>query len=320
MVNDTQNIRNQVLAHLFQSKDRFLSGEAMSQALGISRVAVWKHMTALREKGLDIASGPKGYCLARPDDLLFPFCFSPPLQTKVSHFFAVDSTMNEARKSARKGADHLSLVVAETQTSGRGRLNRQWVSSPGGLWFSLILKPKTPPALAYIYNFIAATSLCQTIHQLYGLTVNAKWPNDLLAGGKKLAGMLSEMETRGDMVHFLNIGIGLNVNNPPAQEVSNTTSLSGLLKRHVPRKELLEAFWNDFAARSQTIDPDLVIRDWKTRAGTIGRTVRVETQDRTYTGRAIDVDNSGALIIEAEDGTGDGKQTENTIYGDCFHT
>ena len=314
MVNEIKDKKQAILELLYQARGKTLSGVKISEAIQISRVAVWKHINALKEFGFPINSQPRGYLLSNPDDLLLPFCFDGDFKDRIHHFQEVETTMDTAKALARNGAPHLTCVIAENQTRGRGRLNRQWVSSRGGLWFTLILKPDLPPALVYIYNFAASLSLSRVLNRLFDLDISVKWPNDLLLGGQKLAGMLSEMETQADMVKFLTIGIGINVNNNPASNEFTATSLKNALNQRVSRKQILTEFLYEFKNRIQKIDCPAIINLWKEQTSTIGNLVRIETIDRTYEGKAVDVDETGALIIED-----DQKKSRKIIYGDCFH-
>lgn len=291
-----------------------ISGVNLSDALNISRVAVWKHIKTLKENGFDVESRPRGYTLLNPDDLLLPFCFKKELQNKIFHFHELETTMDKAKSLAKSGAPHLSVVIAENQTIGRGRLNRKWFSSKGGLWFTLILKPKTPPPLSYIYNFAASLSLSTSLRQLFDVNVCVKWPNDLLLDGKKLVGLLSEMETRGDMVEFINIGIGINVNNQPQKHEPKAIALKDVLNKTVSRKLILETFLDDFKNRIQIIDCQKIIDQWKEVTSTIGSQVRIETISDVFEGLAVDVDESGALMVKDKTG-----KIKKIIYGDCFH-
>lgn len=223
--------------------------------------------------------------------------------------------MEKAKSLVKKSIPHLSVVIAENQTAGRGRLNRKWFSSRGGLWFTIILKPHTPPQLSYIYNFAASLSLAESLRKLFDLDIHVKWPNDLLLKEKKLSGLLSEMATKGDMVQYINIGIGLNVNNMPDQYEPKAISLKKILKKEVSRKLILETFLDDFEIRIQTIDCQKIIEQWKQVTSTIGSRVRVETLTETFQGVAIDIDETGALFIKDKK-----EKIEKIIYGDCFHT
>jgi len=315
MVNEKKNIKEEILKTLYLARGEIVSGVNLSDVLNISRVAVWKHIKVLKESGFDVESRPKGYALLNHDDLLLPFCFKEEFQNKILHFQELETTMDKAKFLAKNAAPHLSVVIAENQTTGRGRMNRKWFSSKGGLWFTLILKPDTPPPLAYIYNFAASLSLSRSLKGLFNIDVSVKWPNDLLLNGKKLAGLLSEMETRGDMVEFLNIGIGINVNNQPQKYEPKAISLKDVLHKNVSRRLILETFLHDFTNQIQKIDCPRIIGLWKEQTSTIGSQVRIETLTDFHEGLAVDVDETGALIIEDKTG-----EIKKIIYGDCFHT
>ena len=315
MVNEKKNIKEKILKTLYLARGEIVSGVNLSDALNVSRVAVWKHIKVLKESGFDVESRPKGYALLNHDDLLLPFCFKEEFQNKIFHFPELETTMDKAKFLAKNDAPHLSVVIAENQTTGRGRMNRKWFSSKGGLWFTLILKPDTPPPLAYIYNFAASLSLSKSLKRLFDVNVSVKWPNDLLLNGKKLAGLLSEMETRGDMVEFLNIGIGINVNNQPQKNEPKAISLKHVLQKSLSRRLILESFLHDFTNQIQKIDCPRIIGQWKKQTSTIGSQVRIETLTDFNEGIAVDVDETGALLIKNKTG-----EIKKIIYGDCFHT
>jgi len=306
-------MKNKILHQLWKHPNRIISGVQLSQLLGISRVGVWKHLKQLKEAGYRIDSTPKGYRLADPENLVHPFCF-PGREDRIHFFPQVTSTMDKARELAKSGAPHPSVVVTDHQTRGRGRLNRTWFSSPGGLWMTLILKPDLPPPLAFKVNFVASFSMATTLNRLHGTDIRVKWPNDLLAGDKKVAGLLSEMETRGDMISFVNIGMGLNVNNDPPPEEKRAISIKMLLGKSVSRRNILMAFLDEFDRQMQNIAQKDVIGPWKTITSTIGKTVTIETRGQISQGVALDVDDTGALILGQSDGT-----HKKIIYGDCFH-
>ncbi|MDZ7664301.1 MAG: biotin--[acetyl-CoA-carboxylase] ligase [Desulfotignum sp.] len=314
MVNQTPHIRQLILERLYTEKKRPVSGVRLSELTGISRVAIWKHIHALKKDGLPIESSPKGYFLSDHENLILPACFDPSLADRIHYFPQVTTTMDKARELARKGAPHLSCVVAEHQTKGRGRLNRKWTSDPGGLWITLILTPDAPPGLAYLYNFAASLSLSLTLDALFGLNARVKWPNDLLLEGKKLAGLLSEIETRADMIRYLLVGIGINVNNDPSSPSFEAISISQALGRPVSRKEILTQFIQQFSDRIRHLDTAGIMAAWKQRTSTIGTRVRVETRQQIIEGLAADVDEAGTLWVKDAD-----HQMHKIIYGDCFH-
>lgn len=307
--------RQIILKILYQSGGEPVSGVKISKAAEISRVAVWKHMKALKQAGVNIKALPTGYKLQDAGNLLYPFCFPTHLQDRIFHFPELDSTMDQARKIARQGARDTICVIAEIQTASRGRLNRPWSSARGGLWFTLILKPDLPPPLAWTINFAASACMSEVLAGLFDLDVRVKWPNDLLLKGRKLAGMLAEMETRADMVNLLFLGIGLNVNNDPESDQYQAISLKSALGKPVSRKQILTRFLDLFESRITAVDPARIISQWKDRTATIGTEVRVQTHDRVYEGKALDVDDTGALIVKGRDGI-----TRKIIYGDCFHS
>ena len=315
MVNENRNIKEDIIKHLYLAKGKIVSGIKLSEIFKISRTAIWKHISYLKKTGVDIESRSNGYILLNHKDLLLPFCFNEKFQDRIFHFQELESTMDKAKILAKEGAPHLSVVIAENQTMGRGRLHRKWFSSKGGLWFTIILKPETPPPLSYIYNFAASLSLAKSLRQLFDIKVYVKWPNDLLLNGKKLTGLLSEMATHGDMVEYINIGIGINVNNSPQKYEQKAIALKDVLHKHVSRKLILKTFLDNFENQIQDIECDEIIKQWKEMTSTIGSQVRIETLKDTFEGLAIDVDSTGALIIKGKD-----QEIKKIIYGDCFHT
>ena len=323
-------MKEKILQALFKTSDKTISGVALSEELGISRVAVWKHIKSLKASGVIIDSTSKGYSLPDKDDLLFPFCFEK-YQDKIHFFPSVSTTMNTAKKMARansgSGIDDFSVIIAQDQTNGRGRLNREWISSAGGLWFTLILKPDLPPPLAYILNFAASLSLSKCLHTLFKIDAKVKWPNDLLIKNEKLAGLLSEMETEGDMLKFVNIGIGLNVNNNPKKDIPDSISIKNIIGKRVSRRKILIQFLSIFeelyqGINNNNISSQKIISMWKEHTSTIGKYVSIETFGKKYKGLAIDIDTTGALLLQVGDGAND-RHTEDSIkkviYGDCFY-
>ncbi len=317
MVNESNDIKSGILEILFRNEGRPVSGELLGQNLGISRVAVWKHIKALTALGHDIHSSSTGYLLADPQNLLLPFCFPDPYRQRIFFEPVVETTMDTARHLAlSRSAPHMGVVASDRQTRGRGRLNRQWVSEKGGLWFTIILFPDIPPAHAHIFNFAASLCLVKALKSLYDIQISVKWPNDLLAGkNRKLCGLLSEMETRSDIIRFLTIGIGLNVNNNPSLHEARAVSLKDLLGRPVSRRQILLEFLVEFEHCLDTLNPGRIIDEYRQQTSTIGRHVRIETFDTVIEGLATDVDENGALKVLTQDGL-----LKPIIYGDCFYT
>ena len=310
---DMQPSSKAAILEMLKARDTVLSGEAMSRRLGISRVAVWKQVKKLQASGYPITATPTGYLLQQAPDTLYPWDL-PAWEPLVHHAQETSTTMDLARELARAGCPDFTIVVAERQTAGRGRLKRQWFSPEGGLFFTIVLRPTLPPQLVYRYNFAAALDMAHAVRDVTGVEVRTKWPNDLLVDEDKVCGMLSEMETEADMVSFLNMGLGLNVNNDPPPEVERATSIRRALGKKVPRAALLDAFLSRFHRRLHEEGLDDAIAQWKEISVTIGRRVRVVTRNDTTEGTALDVDDAGALVVR----TGEGR-TKHIIYGDCFH-
>jgi BirA family biotin operon repressor/biotin-[acetyl-CoA-carboxylase] ligase len=222
--------------------------------------------------------------------------------------------MDAAKQMARKGCPEFTTVIAGRQKSGRGRLNRQWFSDQGGLYFTVVLRPDLPPVLSFRISFLASLTLAKTLNDMFGLDVRVKWPNDLLVDERKVCGMLSELEAEADRVAFINIGIGINVNNDPSGIEPAATSLKAILGRKVSIKDIVARYLDAFEQRVQTMASDRVIEEWKTYTVTLNREVRVVTTREVFSGRAIDVDANGALVLKCADGS-----TQKVLYGDCFH-
>jgi len=305
-------MKSTILEILKTSPD-IISGEELSKRLEVSRVSIWKHIKALQELGYDIVSSSKGYSYASENDLLYPWEFGRR-ESLIHHYQTLPSTMDMARDLARKGAPDGSVVIAEVQKKGRGRMQRHWLSQRGGIYMTLILRPRIPAVSGFLLNFMTGTSLVETIREFTGIDARVKWPNDLLVGRKKLSGMIAEMETAADMITFVNIGIGINVNNNPSTEEKSATSIAQLLGYKIRRKELLYMFFDNLAARMEQMNLDTAVQDWKQYTMTIGREVEVVTLTDTTRGKAVDVDDSGALHVKLPDNT-----IKKVVYGDCFH-
>jgi BirA family biotin operon repressor/biotin-[acetyl-CoA-carboxylase] ligase len=293
--------------------DGILSGETICAELGISRVSVWKHIQAMVASGISIASSPKGYELVADPDSLVPWYFGER-QERIHYFKEIPSTMDEAIALARQGCPACTVVVAQRQTLGRGRMKRTWVSADGGLYFTIVVRPTLAVMSASLVNLAAAIDIADLLRSAYSVDAVLKWPNDILAGHRKLCGILSQMEIEGGQVAYISIGIGLNVNNAPQKKEPAATSLRALLKRSLPRREILVEFLNRFEKRMTHFDADAVVAQWKANNATLGRPVRIETIDNTHTGTAVDIDPYGGLILRRADGT-----LQTITHGDCFY-
>ncbi len=305
-------MKGQIL-DILRARKNVVSGELLSKKLGISRVAVWKHLQKLIESGYDIAATPKGYRFEGETDLLFPWEF-PGREQKIHYFEEVTSTMDLAQDLARKGYPDFTTVVAGSQKKGRGRLKRNWLSDKGGLYFTMVLRPEIPPGLTHRISFSASLIMARTLREMFGINAMVKWPNDILVDGRKVSGMLSEMEAEADRVSFVNVGVGVNVNNDPVPEVQTAASLKRILGREVSRKRILARFLDEFENKVKDASFGNVISEWKRYTVTLNQQVRIVTTRDETKGIARDVDEDGALVLELEDGS-----IKRVLFGDCFH-
>jgi BirA family biotin operon repressor/biotin-[acetyl-CoA-carboxylase] ligase len=223
----------------------------------------------------------------------------------------VDSTNKWAKELAELGASEGTVAIAETQTCGSGRLDRKWFSPRGGLWFSVILKPELKPAETVRLVFVTGLTVADVLHEFYGVKVETKWPNDILVNGRKVCGILSEMNTIGDKVNYVIVGVGINANFVvrnvlPKELWENATSLQDALGKAVRIEELfrlvleqLENVYGQFLREGFS----QILNRWKAYATFLGCQVEVSCGTEKWVGLALDVDNDGSLLLRLEDGT-----------------
>jgi len=301
---------------LRQSGGEYLSGEELSRQMGVSRTAIWKHIKSLREAGYRIDSQPRrGHCLRAVPDKLYPQEITAGLAAgrfgqAIHYFEEVQSTNDEARRLAEKGAAEGTLVLAESQTGGKGRLGRRWLSPAGkGIWISIILRPLMQPAKVPHLTMVAALAAAKAVQEGSGLETGIKWPNDIMVNGKKVCGILTELKAETEMVHYVVVGIGLNVNLSPEDlpdELHTTaTSLAIELGRSVSRLLLtqrllthFDAFYADYLARG--LGP--VKEAWEKNNITLGCQVQVTTTEGQFSGTALGINADGALLVEGKEG------------------
>jgi len=228
-------------------------------------------------------------------------------------FFAhkVGSTNDWARELAELGAPEGTVAIAETQTSGRGRLGRRWISPKGGLWFSIVLKPRLKPTETVKLVFLASLAVAEAIRELYGLKAETKWPNDVLVDGRKVCGILSEMKTVGEKVDYAIIGIGLNANldveeDFPKELRETATSIQKALGRKIALEELFRILLEKVDSLYQIFLRDgfsPILKKWKSFASFLGCEVEVSSEDIRFEGIASDVNDDGALVLRLKDGS-----------------
>jgi BirA family biotin operon repressor/biotin-[acetyl-CoA-carboxylase] ligase len=223
----------------------------------------------------------------------------------------IGSTNDLAKELAGYEAVEGTVVVAETQIAGRGRLGREWFSPVGGLWFSVVLRPELKPAEAVRLVFVAGLAVAEVLRELYGLKAETKWPNDVLVNGRKVCGILTEMSTIGETVNYVIVGVGVNANFDvektfPEDLKTVATSLENELGRKVRLEELfkvlLEKLENVYGLfLEEGFGP--VLEKWKMYAGFLNCQVEVASGTEKWVGLASDVENDGSLILRLKDGT-----------------
>jgi BirA family biotin operon repressor/biotin-[acetyl-CoA-carboxylase] ligase len=290
-----------------------VTGPELAERLDVSRAAVWKHVEALREEGFGIESDDGGYRVVDVPEyggLAVEFGLDAPFT--VEYHDGIDSTNRRAKELAAEGADDV-VVLAGAQTGGRGRLDREWASPPGGVYLSVVCRPDLPTAHAPVYTLAAAVAAARAVREA-GADAGIKWPNDVLVPvdgeERKLVGILTEMEGEADRVSWVVVGVGANVDVPASELPGTATSLRELgvdADRRGFVRRFLEAF-DDLRG-----DPESVLDAWREHALTLGRRVRVETPSGVVEGEAVDVAFPGALVVETAGGE------RRVSAGDCEH-
>jgi BirA family biotin operon repressor/biotin-[acetyl-CoA-carboxylase] ligase len=305
-----------ILQFLRAHPSAFVSGEEIAHRLKITRTMVWKRVKSLRILGYEIeASTRSGYRLIRSPDLLTPSEIKPLLRTKrlgrVIHYFqTIDSTNSKAYQLALGGAKEGELVIAESQEKGRGRLGRHWFSPPFlNLYLSLILRPKIPPQQASLITLMAAVATADAIRKFTGLLPLIKWPNDILLKDRKVAGLLNEIHSETDRIHFIILGIGVNLNGDgkifPKEVRTVATSLKKEMGHSISRKAFLQLLLQELEGWYMIFLKEgaaTILNAWRDRARIKGRQVKVHSFAETLVGVAIDIDSDGALILETAQG------------------
>jgi BirA family biotin operon repressor/biotin-[acetyl-CoA-carboxylase] ligase len=306
--NTARATRRQVLDALAEGP---VTGPTLAERLDVSRTAVWKHVEALREAGFGVESDDDGYRVTEvPEYGADAIAYGLDAPFAVEFHETLDSTNRRARELAGEGASDMA-VIAERQTGGQGRLDREWSSPPGGVYTSLVLRPDLPPAQVPVYTLAAAVATTRAAREL-GVEAGIKWPNDVLVGAeeRKLAGILTGMEGEADRVSWVVVGVGVNANVEPADLPETGTSLAeqvGEVDRSALLRRLLAEF-DDLRA-----DPESVLPAWRDLSLTLGERVRVETPGGVVEGEAVDVEFPGSLLVATDDGEA------RVTAGDCEH-
>lgn len=308
-------MKMKILQILTNSQD-YISGEKLSELCGISRTAIWKHINQLKKEGYIIDTQPRiGYLLkARPDRLLKAEILEQLATVtwgeNIYAFDEVDSTNNVAKSYAAQGMPEGTIVVAESQIKGKGRLGRPWGSPKGqGIWVSIILRPNIPPTAAPQLTFVMAVAMIKALKKALNISAQIKWPNDIIFEGKKVAGILTELSAEIERVNYVIVGIGVNANQKPAdfpQEYrEKATSLKSILGTDVSRVKVLQAMLEEIESTYQEYlnnSYGKIMEEWKRNSITLGKQVEVTTEKGKLGGYAVDIDSDGCLIVRDEQG------------------
>lgn len=324
-------MKSEILKLLKMSSD-YLSGQQLCQQFGVSRTAVWKVIRQLEEEGYKIeAVRNKGYRLIEEADVITRaelqsmFC-TRWIGNRLEYFDEVDSTNIRARKLAEEGAPHGTLVVADSQTAGKGRRGRSWTSPKGfGIWMSLVLRPPIRPVEASMLTLVAGMAVVKGIRRTTDLNAMIKWPNDVVLSGKKICGILTEMSTEEENIRYVITGIGINVNmcSFPDEIGEKATSLKKELGKEVKRSYVIaavaEAFEEYYEIFLRTCDMSGLIDEYHKALVNLEKQVTVLKPQDQYQGKALGIDCEGSLLVEREDGVVEavisGEVSVRGIYG-----
>ncbi|MBC7111545.1 MULTISPECIES: biotin--[acetyl-CoA-carboxylase] ligase [Methanothermobacter] len=241
---------------------------------------------------------------------------------EIKCFDEVDSTNNVAKRMAEDGATEGTVVIAKTQSRGRGRRGKPWISPQGGIWMSIILRPEVHPSRAPLLTLVAGVAVARTLRDECGLDVGIKWPNDILIGDKKVCGILTEAHARFNTLEYVVVGVGIDTNvdisHFPDDLREGATSIKNELKRDIKSSELIARFLRNFEEAYNSFKEgkmDEILTEWRKLSKTIGRRVEIRKQlGEIVHGDAVGINSEGALILELDDGT-----LRKVISGECIH-
>jgi len=293
-----------------RGQDSYISGEELARKLKISRQALWKHINSLSHKGYDIVAVPhSGYKIISTPDKFYPWEVQRDLNTEfiareVYFYESLNSTQDSSRELGLSGASDGTVVLTDVQTKGRGRMGRSWISPKGGIYFSLLLRPEfllleeTPQI-----SLLIALGCVKGIKEATGLDVEVKWPNDLIFKGKKLGGILCEINAETDRVHFVVVGVGININSRdlPPEATSLLLGTGKKFRRLDIARKILQAIEAGYL-KAQKRNFSAVLKEWSRFCMLWGKRVRVKISNRTIEGEAVNIDERGYLLLRQDNG------------------
>ena len=315
-----------ILKTLYEKKDEYVPLEELVNETGKSQKEVETEFDTLEDEGYIINHSKLGYRLIKTPNLLLPYEVKKGLKTKfmgkdIHYFKEVDSTNDVAKYLAQNGAEEGTVVVAEIQNRGKGRRGKTWISPPGGVWMSIILRPDIPTSKAPQLTLVTGVAVAETLKKELKLDVGIKWPNDILIGKKKVCGILTEVNASVNKVNYVIVGIGIDMNvdvplfPPDLQE--GATSLKNELDTEINGAILVQKFLLNleklYGQFTSGKFPD-ILNEWRFLSKTIGSQVEVRTRGKTIRGNAVGINKDGILILELDDGS-----LRKIISGECLH-
>ena len=303
-------MKSEILEALRET-DGYVSGQDLCNKFGVSRTAVWKAIKQLKEAGYEIEAVPnKGYHIVSAPDLMNKVELESIRNTtwagqEIYYYDVTDSTNIRAKELAEEGHPSGTLVVADRQEAGRGRRGRSWDSPSGtGIFMTLLLKPEMNPNHASMLTLVAAMAVARAISKCANTEALIKWPNDIVIGGKKICGILTEMSAQFDFINHIVIGIGINVHNEHFPEEIAETAGSILLQtgKRIRRAELieqiLEQFEHYYAIFMETEDLSGLVKEYNSILVNMNKSVRVLDPKEPFEGKAMGITKTGELIVD----------------------
>lgn len=307
--------------------EEYVTESELIEKLNITHEHLKEHIAILQDAGYDIRhEKEKGYKLFNTPDILEPFEVERNLKTKymahnIHYYKEVTSTNDIAKDLIKNDEPEGSVVIAEQQSAGRSRKNREWASPEGGIWMTLILKPNVSLLEASKLTIVAGVSIAKTLHDEYDIDAGIKWPNDILIGSKKICGILTEAVTdENNDIKAILIGIGMDINvdkeDIPENLQNIATSVKEETHKELKRAEILNVFFKifeDFYEEFKAGDIKNIISEWRRLSSTTGNRVKVYKDRKAIIADAVGISNEGALIVELDDGS-----LEKITSGECF--
>ena len=318
--------KKKILKTLYEKKDEYVPLEQLLDETGKSQEEVENGFLTLEDEGYIINHSKLGYRLIKTPNLILPYEVKNGLKTEfigqdIHYFKEVDSTNDVATYLAEEGAEEGTIVVAEIQNRGKGRRGKTWISPPGGVWMSIILRPDIPPSKAPQLTLVTGVAVARTLKKELKLDVGIKWPNDILIGTKKVCGILTEVNASFNKVNYVIVGVGIdmNVDVPlfPPNLQTGATSLKKELDTEINGAMLVQKFLFEFEnLYKKFIEGKFpeILNEWRMLSKTIGNKVEIRTRGKTVRGEAVGINKEGILILELDDGS-----LRKMISGECLH-